>query len=72
MEIIVEIILLLLCVYPGAFVRWLITGRKRPFSKFVKDDGYLNGAVGLISISLMVVLIINFKFFLIKISGIIF
>jgi hypothetical protein len=56
-EVIVEVILLVLFRYPGAFVRWAITGFRSPFKKFLDGDTYLNGTIGLVVIVLLIVLI---------------
>ncbi len=37
LEIIGEFITLVLCQYPGAFIRWIVF-RKRPFKSYLQDD----------------------------------
>jgi hypothetical protein len=63
LEVIIEIVLLILFIYPGAFIRWILTGCRRPFKKVVKDDGYMNGVVGLVSTALIVLAIKKIFFF---------
>jgi hypothetical protein len=41
METIVELILVVICQYPGAFIRWLIFRRKK-FKEYLLDDWYYN------------------------------
>lgn len=48
MEFITEIIILTLFIYPGAVIRWVLTGFRRPLKDFLNDDGYFNGTVGLV------------------------
>nr|WP_295872245.1 cytochrome c [uncultured Chitinophaga sp.] len=50
MEFITEIIILALFVYPGAVIRWVLTGFRRPLKDFLNDDSYFNGTVGLVVI----------------------
>lgn len=52
-EIILELILLWLFIYPGAAIRWAVSrswGSKKTFKEFLKDDQYLNGWVGLMTV----------------------
>jgi hypothetical protein len=53
-EIISEVIILIVFIYPGAFIRWGITGFKREFKEVLNDDGYINGVVGLCVVGGMV------------------
>lgn len=57
LEIIIETILLLLFIYPGAFIRWLLTACRRPFKEIANEDGYLNGTIGITAVGIIVVVI---------------
>ena len=60
LEIVGEFILMVLFNYPGAGVRWLISrlwGSKKTFKDFAKGDWYLNGTVGILTMTLIIVLI---------------
>ncbi len=50
MEFIAEIIILALFIYPGAMIRWVFTGCRRPLKDLLNDDGYMNGSIGLVVI----------------------
>ncbi len=42
-----ELIIEMLFVIPGAFIRWLFTGRKKPLKEHMFDgDAYLDGIIG--------------------------
>lgn len=58
LEIIAEIILSYVLNIPGAFIRWLFTGRKRSFPEVLDDEGYQNKLIGLIILLLCIVLTI--------------
>lgn len=60
LEMILEIIVLVLFLYPGALVRWLFSGCRKPFSDFLKKDAYLTGTIGLLFFVLVIVLISKF------------
>ncbi len=57
MDFFAEIIGLLLLVYPGAIIRWLIFRRKK-FDDYVKDDPYKNAFA--ISITLLSCILIRY------------
>ena len=60
-EIITEVLLIYLFVYPGASVRWLIFRlwrSNKTFKDFIKDDYYMNGMIGLITFGLLLALIV--------------
>ena len=59
-QIISESIILILFRYPGAFIRWTFTGFRRPFKDVLNDDTYINGMLGVIAVSGIVVLILKF------------
>jgi hypothetical protein len=62
LEFIIEIVLLGILVYPGAAIRWLLSrlwGSKKTFKEFTKDDYYLNGMTGLITLGLLFGAILN-------------
>ena len=42
-EIIIESLVIWICSYPGAFIRWGFTGfKKGKFEEFAKKDPYIN------------------------------
>ena len=58
METLVEIILLMIFIIPGAFFRWLMTGCKGSFKESIKKgDAYLDGIIGITVVVLIVLLI---------------
>jgi len=62
MDAILEIIIIIIFKIPGAFIRWLLTGCKKPLKEFINNgDAYLDGAIGLVFIVLLVVLV-NYLF----------
>jgi len=52
----IEILLLYLFRYPGAFVRWVFTGFTKSFRDIIEKDAWLNGFIGAIVIVLLFVL----------------
>lgn len=58
LEIIAEIVLSYVLNIPGAFIRWLFTGRKRPFPEVLDDDGYKNKLIGLIILIILLLCIV--------------
>lgn len=56
MESLVEIILLIFFVIPGAFIRWALSGFRKPFKTFIEGDGYLNGVIGMTVVVLLIAL----------------
>lgn len=49
LEIIGEIIVQVIFSLPGALIRWLLTGCKKPFREILYDDSYSNNAIGVIA-----------------------
>jgi hypothetical protein len=62
MDILVEAILLLIFLYPGAFMRWII-GKcfrsKRTFKEYLADSFYWNGSVGMLVTALLVIFFVH-------------
>ena len=56
-EIILETILLIIFSYPGAIIRWIVTGFRKPFKEYLNDDAYLNGTIGLLVLSFSIVIL---------------
>ena len=64
MDVIVEIILIGMCVYPGALLRWSISRlwrSKRSFKDFIEDDAYMNGTIGILFLGLIIWGFFGFK-----------
>lgn len=59
LEFLLEVVILVIFIYPGAFIRWLITGFRKPISVYIKGDPYINGVIGLVSIGTIVLLIMK-------------
>lgn len=57
LEILAEIFLVLLFQYPGAFIRSMFTGFKKPVKEIIKQDPFLNGTIGMVAIGLLIVFI---------------
>lgn len=58
MDIIIEIIVLVIFKVPGACLRWLLNGCKKPLKEFIDNgDPYLDGIMGLALMFLIVRLI---------------
>lgn len=57
MDFFAEIIGLLILVYPGAIIRWLIFRRKK-FDEYVKDDPYKNAFA--FAITILTCIFINY------------
>ncbi|WP_123864641.1 hypothetical protein [Chitinophaga barathri] len=53
-NIIIETVLLILFHYPGAAIRWVFLLGRKPFRQLLKDDGYLNGSIGIVVVSFAV------------------
>ena len=61
-EIILEFLILIILQYPGAVVRWILIGRKKPIAVLLKDDFTVNASVAILSfllIFLFIVILIN-------------
>ncbi len=57
MEELFEIVFMTLFSYPGAAIRWLfskIWGSKKTLKEYTDDDVYMNGTIGIIVITLVV------------------
>jgi len=49
-EEIIETLMVLIIQYPGAFIRWMLTGfKKGRFKEFTSDDPYRNSMVVIIA-----------------------
>ena len=59
-EAVLEVVILLLFRYPGAFVLWILGGCKKPFKEVLKRDSYLIGMIGLVTVGLVVVFLFVF------------
>ena len=55
-EIILEMIVNVIFVLPGAFIRWLLTGCKKTFREILCDDSSGNVLIGIIVIGLCIAL----------------
>jgi hypothetical protein len=58
-EAIIETITLILFRYPGALIRWCLTGFRKPFKEVLNRDGYTNGVIGVIGIVVIVLFVKN-------------
>lgn len=49
MDFIIEIVLRVIFIVPGAFIRWLLGGGKKPLKHYVSNDGdgYINSTIGI-------------------------
>ncbi|WKN45296.1 hypothetical protein [Tunicatimonas pelagia] len=56
MEVLFEIFVTYLLSYPGAFIRWIMSGGKKSFSQ-IKEDTFWNSVVAIIAFSAIVLLI---------------
>ncbi len=54
----IEILIVYLFRYPGAFVRWMLTGFRTSFRDIVEKDAYLNAFIGLVA-DLTLILIVK-------------
>jgi uncharacterized protein involved in cysteine biosynthesis len=59
-ELLVDILLMFIFSYPGAFIRWAFTGFKKPFDEVLNDNRSWNGFLGLLILGL---LIVSLKYF---------
>jgi hypothetical protein len=56
-----EIILEIICIYPGAFIRWLLFYRNvKTIKEVAKDDPFKNAWIGILSFGLIIGLIFTF------------
>lgn len=63
MDAIFEIIMLVIFKIPGAFIRWLLTGCKKPLREFINNgDAYLDGTIGVVFVVLFVMLVYHLFF----------
>jgi hypothetical protein len=60
LEIILESVILILFRYPGAFIRWTFTLYRKPFKDILNDNEYLNGWLGLVAVSLIIIQVCKF------------
>ncbi|MBC9912359.1 hypothetical protein [Chitinophaga varians] len=57
MNVISEILFLILVSFPGAFIRWIFTGFKRPFKEILFEDGNTNENIGILMFIIIVVVV---------------
>ncbi len=63
MDTILEVIILVIFKIPGAFIRWLLSGCRKPLKEFIDNgDAYLDGFIGL-TVCVLIVVLIRFIFF---------
>lgn len=62
MGTILEILFQFILVFPGAFIRWILGGRKRKFSDYLDSSPDVNVLVAILSFALLY-LIIKWVFF---------
>jgi len=55
--IFIEGILNFLFSFPGAVIRWILTGRKRSIKELWNDDIFLNAFVGIAFFSLIILIV---------------
>ena len=58
LEILAEVLILMIFRYPGAFLRWVFTGCRRPFKEVLAEDAYTNGTIGLVVIASIIAWIV--------------
>ncbi len=58
LEILAEVLILTIFQFPGAFIRWVVTGCRRPFKEVLADDSYINGMIGLVVIASLIAWIV--------------
>jgi len=46
-QIIFEFIAVAILQYPGAFIRWILSGKKRKFEDLLKEDSWTNAGVSI-------------------------
>ena len=55
MDTLFETLLLVLCKIPGAAIRWLLAGCRKPIKEYIDHgDAYLDGMIGLTVIVLVI------------------
>lgn len=47
MEMILEVLIVLFCRYPGALIRWVFLHKRRTFGSLLKDDPYINATLSI-------------------------
>jgi hypothetical protein len=55
MEVIVRVFMMYLFSYPGAFIRWMFTGFKKPFDDILHNNRTWNGFLGMLTLGLLIV-----------------
>ncbi len=56
--IIAELLGVALLSVPGAFIRWIFSGRKKPFQEFLKEPIKINAYLGFITILVLYIAIV--------------
>ncbi len=49
-----EVVFVYLFSFPGAVIRWVLTGKKRLLKEVLKDDGYLNATIAFLFIGAVI------------------
>jgi hypothetical protein len=57
MSDIFEIILIWIFSYPGAWIRWMISGRKKSMEDYRNDDWYFNSVFVILLVVLLILVI---------------
>jgi hypothetical protein len=58
MEIIFEFIVYFVLGFPGALIRWLISGRKKTFKEVLTDEVFYNVTIGLLILLPLIILFV--------------
>ncbi len=53
-----EIILTLLLRYPGAYVRYLFSGKRKSFKEYLKQDDYVNAGISWVIIIFIITIVV--------------
>ena len=56
-EIVIEIVLVIIFIYPGAFIRWAFTGFRKPFKEIIEGDGSFSGYIGMATIGFFICIV---------------
>ncbi len=48
MDMIIEFLMYFLLQYPGAFIRWIFNGFKKPWKKVLNEDPLINAGIGML------------------------
>jgi len=64
MEVIFEVLVNIILVFPGAFFRWLLNGFKNSYSFYLNKDGSINSVFGAFFIIVLGLLYAVFRYYL--------